>query len=119
MPSKIKRSLADSQGSHERWLEEEWRDDWHLGALDHGELHKRWFGSDVVDWLKGLLNPSIQATHTHNYVDTFTAKLIEEHWQCQIGGMMLSGRCLPLLLLTDELTSSSFNLQVQTQRLIF
>ena len=46
---KIKRSLADSQGSHKRWLEEEWRDDWHLGALDHGELHKRWFGSDVVD----------------------------------------------------------------------
>lgn len=41
---KNKRSLADVGGSHKRWLEEEWRDDYHFGALSHEDLHKRWFG---------------------------------------------------------------------------
>lgn len=29
-------------GSHRRWLEEEWRDDLHFGALNTEDLHKRW-----------------------------------------------------------------------------
>ncbi|KAL6232550.1 hypothetical protein BDW75DRAFT_242829 [Aspergillus navahoensis] len=54
-----KRSQADTGGNYRRWLEEEWRDDAHYGGLSREELHKRWFGSDIVDRLKGLINGGI------------------------------------------------------------
>lgn len=50
-----KRDLSEHRNNHKRWLEEAWREDMHGGHLDHDELHKRWFGSDVLDWLKGIL----------------------------------------------------------------
>lgn len=39
-----KRSLHEVKGNHRRWMEEEWRDDAHFGALSKDDLHKRWFG---------------------------------------------------------------------------
>jgi chitinase len=42
-----KRSLHEVNGNHRRWLEEEWRDDAHFGALSKEDLHKRWFGRSV------------------------------------------------------------------------
>ena len=84
---KRKRSLEEMSGNHKRWLEEEWRDDMHHGALSHEELHKRWFGEDVIAWLKGFFNPNIKTDFTHSLASTFTAKLIEEDWACNIKGV--------------------------------
>ncbi|KAJ3529968.1 hypothetical protein NM208_g9528 [Fusarium decemcellulare] len=50
----VKRSLQDVGGSHKRWLEEEWRDDVHGGALSKEDMHKRWFGETALDWLKAI-----------------------------------------------------------------
>ncbi|KAI9777432.1 MAG: hypothetical protein M1816_004722 [Peltula sp. TS41687] len=47
-----KAELGDSQ----RWLEEAWSEDMHGGTLSRDALHKRWFGSDIIDWLEGLIN---------------------------------------------------------------
>lgn len=79
---KKKRSLDEFGGNHRRWLEEEWRDDMHNGALSPRELHERWFGSDAIAWLKQLFDPNIKPEFTHNIDTTFTAKLIDETWSC-------------------------------------
>ena len=76
----MKRSLDDTRGGHRRWLEEEWRDDFHHSALSKEDLHKRWFGSDIIDWLKGLLGTNIKPEFTHNIDESFTAILVKEEW---------------------------------------
>lgn len=48
---KRKRSLDDFGGNKRRWLEDVWREDLHVAGLSREELHKRWFGSDVLNWL--------------------------------------------------------------------
>jgi len=78
--SKKKRSLEEMGGNHKRWLEEEWRDDFHFGALSKEEIHKRWFGQSVVEWLRGLLNPSITKDIRHDIDESFTAIIVEEQW---------------------------------------
>ncbi|EMD68575.1 glycoside hydrolase family 18 protein [Bipolaris sorokiniana ND90Pr] len=78
-----KRSLEEVGGSHKRWLEEEWRDDAHFGGLSKEELHKRWFGSDIIDWLKGIINGvsgGIDLSHT--YSDDFILKIIDQRLTC-------------------------------------
>ncbi|KAI4667567.1 uncharacterized protein J4E79_002256 [Alternaria viburni] len=78
-----KRRLEDVGGSHRRWLEEEWRDDTHFGALSIEELHKRWFGSDVVDWLKGIINGVSGGLDLgHTYSDDFILKIIDQKLTC-------------------------------------
>lgn len=78
-----KRSLVDAGGSHRRWLEEEWRDDLHFGALSKEELHKRWFGSDIIDWLRGLVNGvSGGLSVSHTYSEDFVLKIIDQRLQC-------------------------------------
>lgn len=53
---KKKRSeMEEFRQNRKRWLEDEWRDAYHFGALDREELHKRWFGSDVLSWLANLV----------------------------------------------------------------
>ncbi|KAI0523939.1 glycosyl hydrolases family 18-domain-containing protein [Xylaria bambusicola] len=78
-----KRSLEEFGGSHRRWLEEEWRDDVHFGGLSQEELHKRWFGSDIVDWLKGLIN-GVQGglDVSHTYSEDFILKIIDQRLSC-------------------------------------
>ncbi|CAD0115049.1 unnamed protein product [Aureobasidium uvarum] len=88
--SKRKRSLEDHKGNHRRWLEEEWRDDYHMGARESSDLHKRWFGEDVLDWLKGLLNVAssggLEIQHTVD--QTITAILINEQYgPCNFKGV--------------------------------
>lgn len=75
---KAKRSLEDMGGNHKRWLEEEWRDDYHFGGLSHEELHKRWFGSDILSWLKNLVKGEIKKEFTHDITDQFIAKIIDD-----------------------------------------
>jgi chitinase len=78
-----KHTLEDVGGSHRRWLEEEWREDAQLGALSPEELHKRWFGSDVVAWLKGIINGvSGGLDISHTYSDDFILKIIDQRLDC-------------------------------------
>jgi chitinase len=111
--SQRKRSLDDVNGNHKRWLEDEWRDDLHHGALSRADLHKRWFGSDVLDWLKGLFNPSITQEFKHTLDTTFTAKLIEESRDCNIKGVDVEANLL-VEALTDVHVSTSFGLTIIT-----
>lgn len=86
--TKRKRSLEEV-GNHKRWLEEEWRDDLHYGALSEEELHKRWFGSSVVEWLKNLITTGSAAVteQLHHSVDeTIEVIIVDEQWgPCPIG----------------------------------
>ncbi|KAI4122687.1 MAG: hypothetical protein LQ338_005669 [Usnochroma carphineum] len=109
---KRKRSLEGLGGNHKRWLEEAWRDDAHFGALSHAELHKRWFGSDAIAWLKGLFNTNIKPEFTHNIDTTFTAKLIDETWgPCKVGGVDVEAKLLAQALASVKVgTSFGFTL---------
>jgi chitinase len=84
--SKRKRSLEEHKGNHRRWLEEAWREDKHFSELSEEELHKRWFGEDIISWLKGILNgvTGDLAVH-HSYTEDFTAILLRESWTCSSG----------------------------------
>ncbi|KXH59987.1 glycosyl hydrolase family 18 [Colletotrichum salicis] len=79
---KAKRSLASVGGNHKRWLEEEWREDMHFGALSRDELHKRWFGETVIEWLKGLLDVEYNKEKRHDYEEELQAIILQEEWDC-------------------------------------
>ncbi|GME43871.1 Glycosyl hydrolases family 18 [Neofusicoccum parvum] len=87
--TKRKRSLEEVGKNHKRWLEDEWRDDVHFGALEKHELHKRWFGSDVISWLKNLVTTGtakITEELNHQVDETVTAILVDEQWgPCPVG----------------------------------
>ena len=91
---KSKRSLDDYGRNHKRWLEDEWRDDLHHGGLSEEELHKRWFGSDIIDWIKKLLSTGVSPSHTHNLDETFTAILVREEFECPVGGVTVRANVL-------------------------
>lgn len=111
---KRKRSLADFGGNHKRWLEEEWRDDYHFGAATPEELHKRWFGSGVIDWLKGLINPKITKEFTHDLDQIFTAKIVDDSWSCGSGEAKFDGHVL-VQALTHVKVSTSFGFTLITK----
>ncbi|KAI0905820.1 glycosyl hydrolases family 18-domain-containing protein [Ustulina deusta] len=97
--NKRKRSLDTFNGNHRRWLEDAWREDQadiHKGLLSRDELHERWFGSDIIDWLKGIINGVTDAPIISNtYSDDFTVILLNEVVQnCPIGpaGTTVSGK---------------------------
>lgn len=79
---KSKRRLPDVGYSHKRWLEDEFRDDAHFGAVDRVEFHKRWFGETVLEWLGMMTKGEIKKTFKHQLDETYTAKIVEENWQC-------------------------------------
>lgn len=103
---KIKRSLAEAGGNHARWLEEEYRDDYHFGGLSRRDLEERWFGSGVLDWLARIVRPEITREFTYNYQDTFTAKLIDETWQCTRNDVSYEGHILAQALLKVNIATS-------------
>ncbi|KAF6809274.1 glycosyl hydrolases family 18 protein [Colletotrichum plurivorum] len=110
---KVKRSLADAGGGHVRWMEEEFRDDYHFGALSRRDLGARWFGSDVLAWLKQLVKPEIKRDVHYKYDDSLTAKLIDETWQCNRDGVEYEGHLLAQALLKVNIeTSFGFTLIV-------
>ncbi|KAI0543166.1 carbohydrate-binding module family 18 [Xylaria digitata] len=83
-----KRTLDEFSGSPRRWLEHAWREDHKGGLMSRSELHERWFGSDIVDWLKSLFSvaegvPLID----HSISQTLTAILLQEQFQCNYGGI--------------------------------
>ncbi len=101
-----KRSLRAVGGNHKRWLEEEYREDVHFGGLSRDELHKRWFGSDVLDWLNGFFNPSITREFSHNIDEIFTAKIVDERWSCNISGVDVEASILAQALMHVQVSTS-------------
>ena len=110
---KSKRSLADVGGNHKRWLEEEWRYDYHFGAATPEVLHKRWFGKDVIDWLKGIINPKITKEFTHDIDEVLTAKIVDDSWSCGTGEAKFDGHVL-VQALTHLKVSTSFGFTLIT-----
>lgn len=88
--AKRKRSFDDLGRNHKRFLEEAWKEDYH-GGLDRAELHKRWFGSDLVDWLKGLVNGVTGAPLiSHSIDEDLTVVLLKEQYgPCNIKGVQV------------------------------
>jgi len=111
---KAKRSLSDVGGNHKRWLEEEWRDDYHGGMISHDELHKRWFGSSVIAWLKNLVKPEIKKEFVHNVKDQFIAKIIDDKVECGEGNTKFNAHIL-VQALTDVSISTSFGFTLITK----
>lgn len=96
---KVKRDLSGHDGNHRRWLEDAWKEDVDSFGHGHEELHKRWFGSDIVDWLKGLLNGGNDGLDiplvSNSYVDDFTVLILDETFpDCPIGpkGTLVNGK---------------------------
>ncbi|KAJ4319636.1 hypothetical protein N0V84_006272 [Fusarium piperis] len=79
----VKRSLKDVGGSHKRWLEEEWREDLHKGALSRGDIHKRWFGETALDWLKAIFTGVTNKMKLqHTYSENFILSIVDQELTC-------------------------------------
>lgn len=113
---KRKRSLEDMRGSHRRWLEEEWRDDNHNGAISQEELDKRWFGTDVLDWLRRVVTTGVSNTvqQSHSINQEVTAILMQEQWQCNIKGVEVAAN-LDVRVNTKINVATSFGLTIITK----
>lgn len=82
--------------------------------MSKDELHKRWFGSDVIDWLKGLLNNGIKPEFTHDIDQSFTAILLREKWgPCKVGSALVSAT-LDARATANVKVSTSFGLTLIT-----
>ncbi|KAJ1325255.1 chitinase [Microdochium nivale] len=101
-----RRTLDDVGGNHVRWLEEEFRDDFHLNKIDKRDLHERWFGKSVIEWLVQLVKPEITREFKHIYDDTVTAKLVDDRWDCTKDNVRYDGHILAQALLNVKVESS-------------
>ncbi|KAF9630004.1 putative glycosyl hydrolases family 18 protein [Lasiodiplodia theobromae] len=114
---KSKRSLEDFGGNHVQWLEEEYRDDHHFGGLSTRELHERWFGEGILEWLTRMVKPEIKREFTNNIHETFTAKIVDEKWSCTKGDVSYDGHILAQAILDMSVeTSFGFTLIVTSLR---
>ncbi|EGD98167.1 hypothetical protein TESG_05553 [Trichophyton tonsurans CBS 112818] len=104
---KRKRSLDDVGGDHLKWLEDEFRDDYHFGGLNKRDLHERWFGSSVIEWLKKMVTPEIKREYTHSIDETVTAVIVDENWDCKRNGIKYDGH-VTAKALTNMKISTTF-----------
>ncbi|EUC34079.1 glycoside hydrolase family 18 protein [Bipolaris zeicola 26-R-13] len=112
-----KRTLEDVGGNPVRWLEEEFRDDFHFDKIAPRDLQERWFGKSILDWLAALVVPEIKRDFTHKYDDSVTAKLFDESWNCPgtVDGVNYDGHLLGQAVLDIEVESSfGFTLIVES-----
>lgn len=94
--SKKKRDdMQEFRQNRKRWLEEEWRDVYHLGGMDQEELHKRWFASSAIAWLANLvgIGQAKVTNELHHTVDeTLSVILIDQQFgPCPIGPATAQG----------------------------
>ena len=83
--------------------------------MSHEELHRRWFGEDVIDWVKGLFNAGIKPEFTHDIDTTFTAILVKEQWgPCKVKGADVQANLLAQAK-TNVKVSTSFGLTIITK----
>lgn len=92
--TKSKRDITSFKQNRKRWLEEEWRDNYHGGALQKSDLNKRWFGADAIAWLAALLGiekVNTRAELVHTVDETLTAILIDQQFgPCPVGPAQVS-----------------------------
>jgi chitinase len=111
--SKRKRSLKDFGDNHRRWLEEAWREDLH-GGLGREELPKRWFGTGVLEWVKGVLAGVTNGLEIGNtYKDDFTVILNEQYGPCTIKGVKVDAK-LDVRAQTHVEVETNFGLTIIT-----
>lgn len=78
-----KRSLHEVNGNHRRWLEEEWRDDAHFGGVSSDDLHKRWFGSSIIDWLRNIIGTVEKSVEFgHSFTEDYILKIVDQQLSC-------------------------------------
>lgn len=87
---KTKRDMSTFGQNQKRWLEEEWRENYHLGGLPRHEIHKRWFAWDVLSWLANLVDVSVSVKTTeeltHSDDETVEVILIDQQFgPCPVG----------------------------------
>ena len=83
--------------------------------MSHEELHRRWFGKDVIEWVKGLFNGDIKPEFTHDIDTTFTAILVEEQWgPCKVKGVDVQANLLAQAK-TNVKVATSFGLTIITK----
>lgn len=85
---KTKRDISEFRGDRKRWLEDEWRDAYHFGSMSREELHKRWFGSDVLSWLANLVGvgqAKVTEELNHSVDEILNVILIDQQFSCPIG----------------------------------
>ncbi|GKT49647.1 chitotriosidase-1 [Colletotrichum spaethianum] len=112
-----KRTLEDVGSNPVRWLEEEFRGDFHFNKIASRDLHERWFGKSILEWLAALVKPEIKREFTHKYDDSVTAKLFDESWDCpgSAEGVNYDGHLLGQAVLDIEVESSfGFTLIVES-----
>ena len=92
---KKRNEMVDFRLNRKRWLENEWRDAYHFGALDRDELHKRWFGEDVIAWLAELVGvgqASVTNEYHHTVSEDLSVILIDEQFgPCAVGQATAQG----------------------------
>ncbi|MBE3045832.1 hypothetical protein IMZ48_25465 [Candidatus Bathyarchaeota archaeon] len=73
------------------------------------DLHKRWFGDLVLDWLKRMMSGGISKEFTHDLHEAYTAKIVDEQFSCpNYEGYILAQA------LTDIEVSTSFGFTLIT-----
>lgn len=85
---KTKRDQSSLHENPKRWMEEEWREVYHSKSVSRDDLHKRWFGEDVLAWLRNLVHVSVEATKeiTHTVDETVEVILIDQQFgPCPVG----------------------------------
>jgi chitinase len=110
------RSLQDFDGDHQRWLEHAWAEDHKGGLLTRDELHARWFGSDIIDWLQGLFSVAEAAPAvTHSVSETLSVLLLQEQYSCNLGGVDVEAK-LDVQADLDLTIDTSFGLAIINPR---
>ncbi|KAI8173809.1 Chitotriosidase-1 [Colletotrichum sp. SAR 10_75] len=112
-----RRTLQDVSRNPVRWLKKEFRDDFHHDKIASRDLHERWFGKSILEWLAALVKPEIKRKFTHKYDDSVTAKLFNESWNCpsSVEGVNYDGHLLSQAVLNIKVESSfGFTLIVES-----
>ncbi|KAL4939667.1 hypothetical protein BDV06DRAFT_224783 [Aspergillus oleicola] len=52
---RVKRGESGYHKNRRRWMEDEWREAYRNRVIERDELHKRWFGEDVINWLAQMI----------------------------------------------------------------
>ncbi|KAF0317756.1 glycosyl hydrolases family 18 protein, partial [Colletotrichum asianum] len=96
------RTLHDVGGNLVRWLEEEFRDDFHLDMIASRDLHEWWFGKSILEWLAALVKPEIKRDFEHKYND---GAVLDIEVESSFGfTLILESLTLPLKLVNSYLT---------------
>jgi chitinase len=73
------------------------------------------FGSDIISWLRGLLNINIKPTFHHDYSDTVTAIILRDQWDCSINPQIKLNAKIDATATASIKLSSSFGMTIITK----